>query len=284
MPPRSGFTARRSAAFSINNYSLMIGPISYIGGKNRLARKIIPLFPAHTTYVEAFAGGAQVFFHKQPSTVEVLNDLDGEVINFLRVCQWHHEELIRTLRYHVPSRQWFDLHVRTDPALITDIQRAARFLYVQKNAFGGLVRKQHYHFGVVQRPNFTPERTAHIIAKAHERLQRVQLESLPYEQVLARYDRSSTLFYLDPPYWGPQLYKFNFTDDDFAAMAARLSALQGRFILSLNDCPKARATFGSFHMQAIELTYTAQRRAGRRYGELLISNFPVETGAGEPEH
>src|SRR5450759_5529755 len=70
----------------------MVGPLAYIGGKNRLAAKIISLLPEHTTYVEPFAGGAQVFFHKRPSEVEVLNDLDGEIVNLLRVCQWHHSE------------------------------------------------------------------------------------------------------------------------------------------------------------------------------------------------
>ena len=79
----------------------MIGPLPYVGGKNRLARQIIALLPPHQTYVEAFAGGAQIFFHKGPSPVEILNDLSGEVVNFLRVCQLHHEELIRYL--HFPS-------------------------------------------------------------------------------------------------------------------------------------------------------------------------------------
>jgi len=52
----------------------MVGPLAYIGGKNRLASRIIPLIPKHTTYVEPFAGGAQVFFHKEPSAIEILND------------------------------------------------------------------------------------------------------------------------------------------------------------------------------------------------------------------
>src|ERR1022692_4461034 len=149
----------------------MVGPLAYIGGKNRLAAKIIALLPEHTTYVEPFAGGAQVFFHKRPSEVEVLNDLDGEIVNLLRVCQWHHEELIRHLKYTVASRSWFDLLAKTDPATLTDIQRAGRFFYLEKNCFGGLVVKQHYHYAVVQSPNFNPARLPEVIAKAHERLQ-----------------------------------------------------------------------------------------------------------------
>jgi site-specific DNA-adenine methylase len=65
----------------------MVGPLSYIGGKNRLSKQIIEIFPEHKTYVEAFAGGAQVLFHKEASKVEVLNDLDEEIVNFFRVCQ-----------------------------------------------------------------------------------------------------------------------------------------------------------------------------------------------------
>ena len=87
----------------------MTGPLAYIGGKNRVAKKIIEIFPEHTTYVEAFAGGAQVFFHKEPSKVEVLNDMDGEIVNFFRICQVHYEELLRYSRFVLVSRKWFDL-------------------------------------------------------------------------------------------------------------------------------------------------------------------------------
>ena len=76
----------------------MVGPLSYIGGKNRLARTVISLIPEHTTYVEPFCGGAQVFFHKKPSKVEILNDLNDDIFNFLRVMKLHHEELVRCLR------------------------------------------------------------------------------------------------------------------------------------------------------------------------------------------
>lgn len=251
----------------------MVGPLSYIGGKNRLAKRIISMFPEHTTYVEPFAGGAQVFFHKEPSPVEVLNDLDFEIVNFFRVCQWHFEELVRYLRYCLISRRWYELMSATNPETLTDIQRAGRFFYLQKNSYGGLVVKPTYHYGVVKAPNYNPRRIAEIIARTHERLQGVQIESLPYEKILEKYDRPTTLFYLDPPYFRKLLYRHNFKEEDFVGLEKRLRVLQGRFILSLNDHPDVRKLFSKFHITVTNLAYTAQRHAGARYPELLITNF-----------
>jgi DNA adenine methylase len=141
----------------------MIGPIAYIGGKNRLASKIISYLPDHLTYVEPFAGGAQVLFHEMPANVEVLNDLDFDIVNFFRVCQWHYEELIRYLRYCLISRKWHDLLSVTKPETLTDIQRAGRFFYLQKNSFGGLVLNRHYHYGVTNAPNYNSRRIPEII-------------------------------------------------------------------------------------------------------------------------
>jgi DNA adenine methylase len=256
----------------------MIGPLPYIGGKNRLAKKIISMLPEHTTYVEAFAGGAQVLFHKPPSNVEVLNDLDFDVVNFFRVCQWHYEEFVRYLRFCLASRKLHELHVKSNPETLTDIQRAGRFYYLQKNSFGGLILKQKFHYGVTQPSNYNPERIPEIIEQAHKRLARVQIESLPYEQVLEKYDRPTTFFYLDPPYWQRKLYKFNFTPEDFVAMEQRLRQIKGRFILSLDDHPEVRKVFQAFHIERTEIAYTAKRDTSRRFGELLISNFETQKG------
>jgi DNA adenine methylase len=251
----------------------MIGPLSYIGGKRSLAKRIIAIFPEHTTYVEAFAGGAQVFFHKEPSKVEVLNDMDGEVVNFFRVCQLHHEELLRYFQFILVSRKWFDLLKATDPATLTDVQRAARFLYLLKGSFASLVRHPVYHWHVVQPPGFNPARLPELIENAHKRLERVQLECLPYEEVLKRYDRPATLFYLDPPYYGRELYRYNFKEADFATLAERLRKVRGKFILSLNDVPEVRHLFRRFHLHDVQLAYTAQKKSGRRFREVLITNF-----------
>jgi DNA adenine methylase len=104
-------------------------------------------------------------------------------------------------------------------------------------------------------------------------LARVQLECLPYEEVLKRYDRPTTLFYLDPPYFGRYLYRYNFKTEDFEKLAERLAGLHGKFILSLNDVPEVRKIFREFHIKRIETPYTAQKKSGRRYGEVFITNF-----------
>jgi DNA adenine methylase len=251
----------------------MLGPLSYIGGKRALAKTIIAIFPPHTTYVEAFSGGAQVFFRKEPSKVEILNDLDRDVVNFFRVAQSHAEELIRTMRYMIASRTWFDLMMKTDPETLTDVQRAARYLYLTKNTYASLIRRRNYGTNVTQPPPFNPERLPELLEETRKRLARVQIENLPYEDVLRRYDRPTTLFYLDPPYYARTLYRYNLDHAGFLKMAERLRGLKGKFVLSLNDVPQVREIFKAFTIRGVDLHYTAQKVAGKRFKEVLITNF-----------
>ena len=101
----------------------------------------------------------------------------------------------------------------------------------------------------------------------------VQVESLPYEKVLKQYDRPTTFFYLDPPYYQRFLYKFNIEDEQFEVMATRLKELTGKFILSLNDHPDVRRIFKEFEFRTTDLAYSAQKAKGNRYPELLIMNY-----------
>src|SRR5579872_1356869 len=99
----------------------MKGPLSYVGGKYRMAKTLISHLPEHTTYVELLAGGAQLLFQKPRSKVEVINDTYGELVNFYRVAQNHHSEMLRYGHYMLSGRQWFELLKKTDPATLTDI-------------------------------------------------------------------------------------------------------------------------------------------------------------------
>lgn len=123
----------------------MVKPIiPWIGGKRRLIAELTPLFPAHTCYVEAFARAGAVFFDKQPSEVEVLNDINGDLVNLYRIVKHHLEALYDQFKWTLTNRQNWEWLQNTPPEVLTDIQRAARFLYLQKLAFGAKVAGQAF--------------------------------------------------------------------------------------------------------------------------------------------
>src|SRR5262249_59036237 len=118
-----------------------------------------------------------------------------------------YEAFLRSLQFTLVSRKWFSLSQPQTPAALTDIQRAARFFYLQKNGYAGLVRDPRYSYSILAPKSFNPTRVRESIERAHRRLARVQIECLPYEEILTRFDRPTTFFYLDPPYFGRYLYR-----------------------------------------------------------------------------
>ena len=251
----------------------MRGPINYIGGKNRLANLILERIPEHITYVEPFSGGAQVFFHKPRSKVEVLNDLDSQLVNFYRVCRSHYEELIRYMRFMPVSREWFDDCKKHNGEGLTDIQRASQYLYLQKLAYGGRVTRKAFGIHIGARPTLREETIIKTLTEAHSRLAEVQIEHLPYDEVIRRYDRPGTFFYLDPPYYDIRLYRYNLEHDDFERMVELLKSIKGKFMLSLNDHPEVRRLFAGFTIETVKIAYSLHRKVGKRHQELLIRNF-----------
>jgi DNA adenine methylase len=120
-----------------------------------------------------------------------------------------------------------------------------------------------------------PARLPELLSRTAERLLNTQLECLPYEQILQRYDGPGVLFYCDPPYAGVRLYRHNFTIDDFRLLAERLASLQGQFLLSLNDTPLTRQLFGQFYCREVSLVYGSSRLFPTAT-ELLFSNRPFD--------
>ena len=205
---------------------------------------------------------------------EVINDYDREVANFFRVLQRHYVAFLDMLKWQLTSRSEFERLLQVEPETQTDLERAARFLYLQRTVFGG---KAQGNFGVTRTgpARFDLTKLVPVLEDVYERLTRVVIECLPWQDVIDRYDTDDTLFYLDPPYYGTEsYYKAHFGRGEFTEMADRLRNLKGRFILSLNDCPEVREIFSNFDVEKVDVTYSLSKKVdarGRR-GELLISN------------
>ena len=170
--------------------------IPWIGGKRKLARHIIPLFPDHTCYVEPFCGAAALFFLKEPVKVEVLNDINGDLINLYRVIKHHLEEFTRQFKWSLTSRQIFDWLGITPPEILTDIQCAARFFYLQKLSFGGKVESRTFGTATTSPLRLNLLRLEEDLSQAHLRLARATIKPQYWEECIKRYERPHTLFFV----------------------------------------------------------------------------------------
>jgi DNA adenine methylase len=251
----------------------------YIGGKKQLSSLIIERIEAipHDTYAEAFLGMGGVFLRRRRAPkVEVVNDWSRDVATFFRVLQHHYVAFLDFMRFQLTVRTEFDRLVAMDPETLTDIQRAARFLYLQRLAFGGKVTGRNFGVDAGAPGRFNILKLGPLLEALHERLAGVVVERLSCSDFVGRYDTSSTLFYLDPPYWDSEddYGAGMFPKGEFGRLARQLAGIKGRFILSLNDVEAVRNIFEGFHFEEVELVYGIQGgQAPAR--EVLISNVDL---------
>jgi DNA adenine methylase len=248
--------------------------IPWLGGKRRLADKLIPLFPNHECYVEVFCGGAAIYFLRPPAPVEVLNDVNGDLINLYRVVQHHLEEFVRQFKWAITSRQVFKWLQMTKPETLTDIQRAARFYYLQQHAFGGKVDGQNFGTATTA-PAINLCRIEENLSAAHLRLSGTTVENLDWQDCIKRYDRPHTFFYLDPPYWQVEGYGVPFELDQYEAMAAIMRSCSGKMMVSINDHPDIRRVFDGLTMHELGIKYSVANAHGQptESRELVITNY-----------
>jgi DNA adenine methylase len=253
-------------------------PLSgWLGGKFQLSKRIVSMIPEHQCYIEPFTGAAWVYFRKEKSEVEVLNDINLEIVTLYRVIQHHLEEFLRYFKWCLVSRDEFERLLKVDASTLTDIQRSARFFYLQKSAFAGRVDHPSFGYATTRPPRLNLLRLEEDLSQAHLRLHNVYIENLNYSDLIRRYDRPHSFFYIDPPYFGCEddYGKNIFARSDFEVLAAQLKGIEGKFLLSLNDVPEIRDIFADFIIETATVTYTCSKKHVKA-GELLIRNYELE--------
>jgi DNA adenine methylase len=258
-----------------------VAPVApWLGGKRNLAKRINAIMSnlPHDGYAEPFVGMGGVFLRRTSRPrVEVINDLGRDIANLFRILQRHYPQFIDCLRFQLTTRAEFERLVITRPETLTDLERAARFLYLQRTAFGGKVSGRNFGVAADRSARFNLSTLEPMLEDVHARLSGVVIECLPFDDFIQRYDRPGMLFYLDPPYWGHEkdYGKEMFSREDFEALAEFMGSVKGKMLMSINDVEPIRALFKDQSIEPVEVAYTVARKetARGKRRELLIRNW-----------
>lgn len=250
-----------SKSESLHKVNAISPAAPYIGGKRLLAKRLVGIIDGtpHKTYAEPFVGMGGVFLRRTAAArAEVINDYSRDVATFFRVLQRHYVAFLDMIRFQLTTRAEFERLVKVDPITLTDLERSARFLYLQRTTFGGKVRSRVFGVDPSSSARFDITKLGPVLEAIHERLAGVVIECLPWDAFIKRYDRAGTLFYLDPPYFGNERDYGDgmFARENFERMADILADIKGRFILSINDKPEVRLIFKGFKLEPVKVKYS----------------------------
>jgi DNA adenine methylase len=265
-------------------------PLSYYGGKQQLAKRILGIIPEHRIYCEPFLGGAAIFFAKPPSKIEVINDTNGELINFYEVLQRDFSALEKEVTISLHSRKQHRQAevIYNNPEMFDRIKRAWA-VWMLANASYGCMLDGGFGFDRVgtaskklhnKRVNFSVDYAV--------RLQQVQIECCDALRIIKSRDMAGTFFYLDPPYVGSDQGHYDgYTQEDFDALLKILANIKGKFLLS-SFRNKSLAEFSKRHKwEIVEIkmacSMSAKCQNSRTKIEVLTANYPILTGENSPK-
>jgi DNA adenine methylase len=260
-------------------------PISYYGGKQRLASKIISLIPKHTLYCEPFIGGGAVFFAKAPSPVEVLNDTNGELMNFYTVLKNHFSSLEKEIQITVHSRE---LHrkasvIYNHPDLFSEVKRAWAVWVLSTQSFGSQLGSG---FGYDKQSNTTTKKIINnrnrFTNELATRMQNCQFECADALYVIKSRDTENSFFYCDPPYFNSDCGHYKgYGKEDFKNLLEILSQIKGKFLLSSypSGLLDEYVQKYSWYTWSLETNVSVGNKGSRlkRKIEVLTANYPIES-------
>jgi len=258
-------------------------PLSYYGGKQQLAKTILGLIPPHRIYCEPFLGGAAVFFAKEPSKVEIINDTNGEIINFYEVLKRDFTSLEKEVAISLHSRK---LHTQAwvvyqNPEMFDRIKRAWAIWMLANSSYGCMLDGG---FGYDKTTSGTTKKLNNKKLNFTEdyaiRLQNAQIECCDALKVIRSRDAAEAFFYCDPPYVGTDMGHYDgYTQEDFDSLLTLLQNIKGKFLLSSfrNKSLSAFIKRNKWHTFEVRMTCPMTHKYGKPRGkvEVFTANFPI---------
>lgn len=257
-------------------------PITYYGGKQNLAEKILTLIPRHGLYAEPFTGGAAIFFAKHPSEVEVLNDTNGELINLYRVIQQNYnalyEEIKSTLHSRELHRQAWVVYNNTD--MFTEVKRAWAIWVLCCQGFGSKIGTGWgYDITGNTMNQKLQNKVDHFTKRLVKRLQNCQLECADALYIIKSRDHENSFFYCDPPYFNSNMGHYDgYSEHDFENLLSLLAKIKGKFLLSAYPSALLARYVKQYHWEETAIVQpiavNAKNRKQKLKTEMLVANYP----------
>jgi len=253
---------------------LMLQVFASPGGKNKVAKKIVRWIPAHKTYTECFAGGAAVYFNKEPCALEVLNDKDPDIAfayNFVKNIDAQKIASLQAMNWISNEGTFHKLKSTTETK--SDMERFYKYMYLIKTSFGAnrssYGHKENVQFGVLKRMD-----------KLAERMKNTRVHNLDYAEILKRYDSPDTFHFIDPPYpgeWpGPEGISL-WGEKQVGELVSLLGTMKGKWLVTLNDVPWIRKMFMEKGWQVMKTLVPRSFRTGMKPKfELFVLNYEVK--------
>ncbi len=284
-------------------------PVSRVGNKSSILNILYAVFPLqYGRFVDVFGGSGSVLLGKeQVDSFEVYNDYDRNLVNLFHCMKertmatireigfcnlnsredfnsvkkffefeefkddFYREELLLTeLMFPPPEANELN-EIRTRITKDYDVRRAAMFLKLLRYSYSSGCKS------FASQP-FDIRKLFELIIQLENRMANVVVENQDFETLIKHYDRQDTFFYADPPYFSTEdMYAVGFNWNDHVRLKDTLSKIQGKFLLSYNDCPEIRELYKDFSMLDFSRTHSMAQRyeAGKEFKELLISNYDL---------
>lgn len=284
-------------------------PVSRVGNKSSILNILYAVFPLqYGRFVDVFGGSGSVLLGKeQVDSFEVYNDYDRNLANLFHCMKertmatireigfcnlnsredfnsvkkffefeefkddFYREELLLTeLMFPPPEANELN-EIRTRITKDYDVRRAAMFLKLLRYSYSSGCKS------FASQP-FDIRKLFELIKQLENRMANVVVENQDFETLIKHYDRQDTFFYADPPYFSTEdMYAVGFNWNDHVRLKDTLSKIQGKFLLSYNDCPEIRELYKGFSMLDFSRTHSMAQRyeAGKEFKELLISNYDL---------
>ena len=258
----------------------MKSPISWIGGKSKMVNKLLPIIPKHKCYVEVFGGAGWLLFAKEPSTVEILNDFDSNLMNFWSVVKNNPDQFIDSFEYVLVSRETFDAYKQKykNNEYKDAIEKAHIFYYLVEAGFASDMKSPVFGTKCQSKSRLRIGKVDKSISQAYKRLQSVTIENKSFEKLFKIYDSPDTFYYLDSPYRNTKQYAVGkFTDEQYKSLADCCKKSKGKWLYTINDDPYIRELFKDFNIRTQDVYYSVSKTENGRHDfkELIITNYDI---------